>query len=79
MNPIPSTGPPPSTADDRLWTAREAAHFLSVSESWVCQAARAGTLPCIRIGRALRFDPSALRAYVRGETGGKVVQLPRCR
>jgi len=79
MNPIQSTTIPSSAPADRLWTAREAAHFLAVSESWVYQAARGGTLPCIRVGRALRFDPSALRAYVRGETGGKVVQLPRCR
>jgi excisionase family DNA binding protein len=65
--------------DDRLWGPAEAAAFLGMSESWVYTAARSGVLPAIRLGRAVRFDPATLRAWVRGERAGKVVQLPRCR
>jgi excisionase family DNA binding protein len=65
--------------DARLWGPAEAATFLNMSESWVYSAARSGVLPAIRLGRAVRFDPATLRAWVRGERGGKVVQLPRCR
>jgi len=70
-----------TTADseNRLWTVQEAARFLSVSESWVYTATRTGVLPAIRLGRAVRFNPANLRAYLQGEHGGKVVQLPRCR
>lgn len=65
--------------DDRLWDPAEAARFLGMSESWVYTAARSGVLPSIRLGRAVRFDPGTLRAWVRGERAGKVVRLPRCR
>jgi predicted DNA-binding transcriptional regulator AlpA len=65
---------------DRLWTVRDVAAFLAVSPSWVYQASAGGTLPCVRLGAALRFDPDGIRAWVRGERhGGKVVQLPGCR
>jgi excisionase family DNA binding protein len=65
--------------DEGLRDTAQAAVLLGMSESWVYMAARAGTLPVIRLGRAVRFDPSSLRAWLRGEPGGKVVQLPRCR
>lgn len=79
MNPAQPSTPPAPLPEDRLWTVGEVAHFLAVSESWVYQAARSRAIPSVRVGSAVRFDPSAIRAYVRGETGGKVVQLPRCR
>lgn len=72
---VPSA--PPQHDDDRLWTVKDAAAFLSMSPAWVYTAAAAGTLPCIRLGAALRFDPAVLRAHVRGEPyRGKVVRLP---
>jgi excisionase family DNA binding protein len=75
-----SIAPTVATDDsDRLWTVQEAARFLAVSESWVYTATRTGVLPAIRLGRVVRFDQAALRAWVRGERGGRVVQLPRCR
>lgn len=74
---VPASVPVPS--DDRLWGPAEAATFLGMSESWVYTAARSGVLPAILLGRAVRFDPGTLRAWVRGERAGKVVKLPRCR
>lgn len=64
---------------ESLWDVGELAKFLKVSRSWVYQAAAAGNVPCIRIGAALRFEPEAIRAWMRGEKGGRVVKLPGCR
>jgi len=69
----------PAPNDDRLWDPAETAAFLGMSESWVYTAARSGVLPAVLLGRAVRFDPATLRAWVRGERAGRVVQLPRCR
>lgn len=53
---------------DRLWTVREAAVFLARSTSWVYKAAERGELPRARgMGWGLRFVPSELHAYARGE------------
>jgi excisionase family DNA binding protein len=60
---------------DVAWVAA----FLNVSKSWVYQATSSGTLPCIRIGAALRFDAEVIRAWVRGETSALSVKLPGCR
>ena len=52
--------------------------FLGMSKSWVYQAVESGVLPCIRIGSSVRFDPSAIRAWVQGESAASV-RLPGCR
>ena len=43
-----------------LLTAAEAAELLAVRPSWVYEAVRVGTLPCLRIGRHIRFTRSML-------------------
>ena len=56
---------------DRLWTVREAAEFLARSTSWVYKAAERGELPrALGMGWGLRFVPSELHAYARGEMSG---------
>jgi excisionase family DNA binding protein len=67
------------TGTERLWTATDVARFLRLSRSWVYQASAAGTLPCVRIGAALRFHRAAIEAWLHGERAGKAVQLPGCR
>ena len=63
-----------------LWTVAETAAFLRVSRSFVYQACAAKTMPHVRVGASLRFDPVALRAWVRGEgAAARVVTLPGCR
>jgi len=51
-------------AREQLLTIREAAHYLAVSVStlygWVWQR----RIPFVKIGRALRFDPQDLQAFV---------------
>lgn len=48
---------------DVAWVAE----FLNAPESWVREATAAGTLPCIRVGEAIRFDPDAIKAWGRDE------------
>jgi excisionase family DNA binding protein len=64
-----------SPAAESLWTADDVARFLRVSRSWVYHRAEAGELPCLRIGGLLRFEPDAVRAFMRGgrPTGGRVL------
>jgi len=54
---------------ENLWTVRDVAAYLKASISYVYKAAERGELPCLRIGSMLRFDPSAIRAFVGYCTG----------
>ena len=38
-----------------LLSARQAAGMLSVRPSWIYDAARRGELPCVRLGKHVRF------------------------
>ena len=49
---------------DQLWNVRDVARYLRASRSWVYKAAERNTIPAVRVGSLLRFDPSAIRAYV---------------
>jgi hypothetical protein len=61
---------------ERLWTSAEVAAFLHVGKNTPGDLARRGLLVPIRIGRCLRFDPAAVRAFVqRCQGGAEVVPL----
>ena len=49
--------------EDRLWTVRDAARYLTSSESFVYKAVQAGRLPCLRIGAMVRLLPEQVRAF----------------
>lgn len=49
-----------------LWTVADVADYLRVSVSWVYKKAADGTLPTVRVGTMLRFDPDAVRTFARG-------------
>ena len=55
------------TSGDSLWTVQDVASFLKVSRSWVYQRTERGALPCLRVGGLVRFEPSVIRAWARGE------------
>lgn len=44
------------------------AEYLNVSTSWVYQATSAGTIPCVRLGAAVRFNPADIRAWLLEKT-----------
>jgi excisionase family DNA binding protein len=50
--------------DGPLLTPAEAAALLSVKTSWIYEAARSGRLPCLRIGRHIRFTQEMLEKWL---------------
>jgi excisionase family DNA binding protein len=50
---------------DHALTANELARILNVHKLTIYRQAQAGTLPCFRVGTALRFDPRAVAAWLR--------------
>ena len=55
-----------------LLNTRDAAAALAVSERtlWGLTAPR-GPIPCVSIGRAVRYDVADLRAFIDGEKGDR--------
>ena len=60
-----------------LLTVEDVAALLKVNKSWVYEhtrtrgAPRSDRLPCIKIGKYLRFDPQLLRAFLDPRTAGR--------
>jgi excisionase family DNA binding protein len=52
----------------RLLNAREAARYLALEVDTVYKKARLRELPSVKVGRALRFDLTALEGYVEEHT-----------
>ena len=50
-----------------LLTAADAAALLSVRPSWVYEAVRDGRLPCVHVGRHVRFLRADLEDWVRAQ------------
>ena len=62
-----TSGPADGTAvrlDEPLLDCEAAAALLNVRVSWVRDAARLGHLPCLRVGRHLRFTRVMLEAWL---------------
>ncbi len=55
--------------DRRLLTARDVAVLLCVPVSTVYELTRSGRLPCLRIGRAVRFSKEDLEAHLAAKRG----------
>jgi excisionase family DNA binding protein len=53
-------------APNRLWTIRDVADFARVSTRTVHRRIADGTLPAIRIGGLVRFDPHAVTEALEG-------------
>lgn len=63
---------------ERLLTVKQVAELLSVKTSWVYLAADRGELPCVRVGRYLRFSLPRIESWiaVRSRSGGTDVLPP---
>ena len=62
-----TSGPSDSAAvslDEPLLDCEAAAVLLNVRVSWVRDAARRGHLPCLRVGRHLRFTRAMLEGWL---------------
>ena len=52
----------------RLLNIREAAQFLDLKVDTVYKKARLREVPCVKVGRALRFDVKALERFIEQHT-----------
>lgn len=48
-----------------LLTAKQAAEYLALSESSHYRATRAGDLPCVNLGRLVRYNLAEIRAWIQ--------------
>ncbi len=68
-----STSPEPAISQssggpERLLLPTEAAEILAVRPSWVYDAVRARRLPCVRVGRHIRFTRAMLEQWMTEHT-----------
>ena len=57
--------------EEPLLTPADAAGLLVVKTSWIYEAVRDGRLPCVRIGRHIRFLRSDLERFVEKQREGR--------
>ena len=51
--------------EGRLIDVRELAQILHVPVSWLYERTRLDGIPCVRLGKYLRFDPQEVLAFFR--------------
>jgi excisionase family DNA binding protein len=61
-------GSRPRALDGPLLRPDQAAVLLAVKTSWVYDAVRTGKLPCVRVGRHIRFTRAMLEDWLEAET-----------
>jgi len=49
----------------RLLTSSEVANILAVSERTLWKLTKAGDIPCVHIGRSVRYDSRSLDLWIR--------------
>jgi excisionase family DNA binding protein len=60
-----------------LLDAKQAGELLNVPSSWVLAEARADRVPHVRLGRYVRFEEDALRAWWTARVQGPRVDVRR--
>lgn len=71
----PQTTPQPDPLQlpqGRLVDVRELAQILHVPVSWLYERTRLDRIPCVRLGKYLRFDPVEVMAFFRADSADKV-------
>mgnify|MGYP002631865806 CR=1 FL=1 len=53
-----------------LLTARETAELLRVSERTLWTLTDSGSIPCVRVGRSVRYDQQDLETWIRSQKSG---------
>lgn len=48
-----------------LWLARDVARFTKLSERTVFTLTKDGVIPCVRLGRSVRYRPAAVLEALR--------------
>lgn len=63
---------------ERLLTAPELADRLAVPKTWILESARSGAMPCVRLGRYVRFDLADVEKWLEEcKRPGRPVALRR--
>ena len=63
---------------ERLLDAGQVAELLGVPKSWVLESARSGAIPCVRLGRYVRFDVADVEAWIEScKQPGRPIGLRR--
>jgi excisionase family DNA binding protein len=57
--------PSPVRLDGPLLRPDEAARLLAVKTNWIYEAVRDGRLPCLRLGRHIRFTRTMLERWLQ--------------
>lgn len=65
-----SDGPAPVRLTEPLLDADQAAALLNVRVSWIREATRSQGLPCLKVGRHLRYTRPMLEAWLDGRAHG---------
>ncbi|WP_372517933.1 helix-turn-helix domain-containing protein [Solirubrobacter phytolaccae] len=60
---------PPVALSEPLLDADQAASLLSVRKSWVYEAVREKKMPCLKVGRHIRFTRPMLESWLAGQLG----------
>jgi len=67
MNPITQSLAPRPRLNDPLLRPEQAAELLAVKASWIYDAVRTGRLPCLRVGRHIRFTQTMLEDWLTNQ------------
>jgi excisionase family DNA binding protein len=73
---VPAVGHPsgPPDSDERfLLRPREAAERLAISERQLFSITKSGLLPCVRVGRLVRYSTETIRQWIRNTESSEVV------
>ena len=62
-----SVADPDVTLDDPLLKAEDIARLLSVRPSWVYDKVRSGELPCLHVGRHIRFTRRLIEHWLEDQ------------
>ena len=62
------TDPAPPSLAEPLLKPEQAAELLSVRTSWIYEAVRSGSLPCLKVGRHIRFTRPMLEEWLATRT-----------
>jgi excisionase family DNA binding protein len=63
--PRAATSERPKRLEGPLLRPDQAADLFAVKTSWIYEAVRTGTLPCLRIGRHIRFTREMLEEWLQ--------------
>ncbi len=74
---VSAGGQPPGRSDDPfLLSSREAAERLAISQGQLYRMTKAGLLPCVRVGRLVRYSAETIQQWIRNTESGEVVVPP---